>query len=105
MANEKRLIYANAIEAKIEKNFRKLIANQNKPELAAALSYVGDLIIKAPTVDAVDVVRCKECKHFATARWGEKFCKRKQADGVYAELSNLREDDFCSYGERRTENG
>ena len=56
MANEKRLIDANAIEAKIEKSFRKLIANQNRPDLAAALSYVGDLIIEAPTVDAVEVV-------------------------------------------------
>jgi hypothetical protein len=56
MANEKRLIDANAIEAKIEKNFRRLVASQNKPDLAAALSYVGDLIIEAPTVDAVEVV-------------------------------------------------
>ena len=77
MENEKRLIDANAIEAKIEKNFKKLIANQNRPDLSAALSYVGDLIIEAPTVDAVEVVhgrwvqmefwpgggtwRCSEC--------------------------------------------
>lgn len=55
MAN-KRLIDANVVEAKIEKNFRKLIANQKSPDLAAALSYVGDLIIEAPTEDAVEVV-------------------------------------------------
>ena len=48
-------------------------------------------------------VRCKDCKHCRTASWGERFCARKQADGVYAELSNLSEDDFCSYGERRTD--
>ena len=56
---EKRLIDANAIEAKIEKNFRRLVVNQNKPDLAAALSYVVDLIIDAPTVDAVEVVHAR----------------------------------------------
>lgn len=53
---KKRLIDASAVEAKIEKNFRRLVANQNKADLAAALSYVGDLIIDAPTVEAVEVV-------------------------------------------------
>ena len=62
MAQGKRLIDANAVEAKIEKNFRKLIANQNSPQLAAALSYVGDLIIEAPTVAAVEVARIEEVK-------------------------------------------
>ena len=63
--HEKRLIDANAVEAKIEKSFKKLIAHQNRPDLAAALSYVGDLIIEAPTVDAVEVVhgRWKQARY------------------------------------------
>ena len=61
-----------------------------------------DIAIKeAKPVDAVPVVRCKDCKHIRTASWGEKYCVRKQIDGTHAELSNLREDDFCSYGERK----
>jgi hypothetical protein len=56
MASEKRLIDAKVLEAKIEKDFRKLIANQSRADLAAALSYVGDMVIDAPTVDAVEVV-------------------------------------------------
>ena len=51
--------------------------------------------------DIVQVVRCKDCKHCRTASWGEKYCSRKQVDGVYSELSNLSDDDFCSYGERK----
>jgi hypothetical protein len=51
--------------------------------------------------DLQEVVLCKDCKHCRTASWDEKFCTRKQLDGVYAELSNLRDDDFCSYGERK----
>ena len=45
------------------------------------------IIENAPTVDAVPVVRCKECKY-----WDRGDCYR-------LELS--RPDDFCSYGERR----
>lgn len=46
-------------------------------------------INNAPTVDAVPVVRCKDCKY-----WDYGDCYR-------LELS--RPDDFCSYGERRGE--
>lgn len=56
MINENRLIAANVVEARIEKTFKRLVAKQSNPELAAALSYVSDLIVDAPTVDAVEVV-------------------------------------------------
>ena len=62
---------------------------------------VRSFLVKQTKVDAVEVVRCKDCKYCRVASWGERLCARKQTDGVYAELSNLREDDFCSYGERR----
>jgi len=61
----------------------------------AAHSKIQRLIADTPTVDAVPVVRCKDCKHEFGGRcsicW---FQKRKP-------------DDFCSYGERRAgaENG
>ena len=97
MANEKRLIDANAIEAKIEKSFKKLIANQNRPDLAAALSYVGDLIIDAPTVDAEPVVHghwvkynflghdqfaCSECQTLGSPQWKRcPVCEAKMSGG------------------------
>ena len=50
------------------------------------------LIDDAPTVDAVEVVRCKDCKHYDEA---DSFnCK-------YAFMKLRRPDDFCSYGERK----
>jgi hypothetical protein len=69
MASEKRLIDANALEAKIERVFRKLVSNQSRPELAAALSYVGDLVIEAPTVDAFEIPDCKKCAFNYTIAW------------------------------------
>lgn len=51
-----------------------------------------------PTADVVEVVRCKDCKHFCPYE-GEEH------KGDCAELVGLEscvyEDDFCSYGERK----
>ena len=50
-----------------------------------------------PTVDAVEVVRCKDCKHYLLP---QGFCKHDRHD--YQTMSVVQEDDdFCSYGERR----
>ena len=60
-----------------------------------------DIVDEQPTADVVEVVRCEHCLH-----WDD------EKDGVY--VGNLYHccdydgedkspDDFCSYGERRTE--
>ena len=62
------------------------------------------LIEKAPTVDAVVVTRCKDCKHSAlpselTQRYGKPgtlTCHNRRAP---CNRRNVSEDDFCSYGE------
>lgn len=53
---------------------------------------VRDVIRGVPTVDAVPVVRCKDCKKLGT---GE--CPMEQ-DYPWISTDS---DDFCSYGERR----
>ena len=55
----------------------------------------------APTVDAVPVVRCKDCKHKVTTQDGEYNPHDIVCD--YWESDGLEETDFCSYGERRTD--
>ena len=84
MANEKRLIDANAL---IE------MANAE-----GAYGYVDAFqIANAPTVDAVEVIRCRECKH-----WHKEtlFCDYTLY-GEAQERVNWYADDFCSYGERK----
>lgn len=44
-----------------------------------------------PTVDAEPVVHCKDCKW-----WGGGFCVNLKGFGA-------EEDDYCSWGERRTD--
>ena len=64
--------------------------------LEAAVAGLDDL----PTVDAVEVVRCKDCKYYGF--WGKNgvnICERWTADPY--EASEPKEGDFCSYAERR----
>lgn len=66
-----------------------------------------------PTVDAVGVVRCRDCKHAEPYKRMNGatgyYCRCKCSVFEYADrhkYTPVREsDDFCSYGERRTDNG
>ena len=76
-----------------------------------AYGYVdAKQIADAPTVDAVEVVRCRECKY-----WGDEDGKLQDSDGVLFARCKIHnylldgrhtgwcptENDFCSYGERK----
>ncbi|MBR0320020.1 MAG: hypothetical protein IIX10_03080 [Clostridia bacterium] len=52
-----------------------------------------------PTVDAVEVVRCKDCKHRGT----EGDCPMCHDDDWYM-IDNTTDEGFCDRGERREEN-
>ena len=81
-SNEKRLIDAN-----------ELIKEANED---GAYGYVdAKQIADAPTVDAVEVVRCRECKHCDPENY---HCDHPM--GTAAPLKR-KPDDFCSYGERK----
>lgn len=77
---KKRLIDANA-----------LIKEANAD---GAYGYVdAKQIADAPTVDAVEVVRCKDCKYLMFSD-----CYGECGQG---HMGIVRPDDFCSYGERK----
>jgi hypothetical protein len=52
-------------------------------------------IDKAPTIDAVPVVRCLNCKYKGVL-WRETICEHP--NGM---LHKVKPDDFCSYGKRK----
>ena len=67
-------------------------------ELVNNLAIAFDIVVEAPTIDAVSVVRCKDCRHryddgWLEPRWTCDFLKDMR----------LKDDDFCSYGERKGE--
>ena len=78
MTNEKRLIDANA-----------LIEEANAE---GAYGYVDAFqIANAPTVDAVPVVRCRDCKH----RYSDSWCEYVDDDDNF----------YCARGERKDGDG
>lgn len=55
----------------------------------------------APTVDAVPVVRCKDCKHYYEKQWvvgGGSY-----TGCWYQTIANAQPNDFCSRAERKEE--
>lgn len=68
-------------------------------ELRIAARYC-QAIKDAPTIDAVPVVRCKDCRH-----WRDD---NPRANGYHCcyrmhNIFPMKESDFCSRGERRTD--
>lgn len=59
---------------------------------------IDSVMNEQPTIDAVEVVRCKDCKHFNQL---EKGC---DYHGYWYHV-RVEADAFCSYGERRTNEG
>ena len=93
MANEKRLIDANDLKQKAVPHYFDNCC------YAVSVKDIDD----APTVDAVEVVRCKDCKHWKPS--GSVAGNSKddlQPIGGCKWVNFCRKaNDFCSYGERR----
>lgn len=58
------------------------------------------ILDKIPTVDAVEVVRCKDCRFCKKqpTPYGAKMCTNQKWNTEYYPL--VEEDDYCSHGER-----
>lgn len=86
-SNEKRLIDADALLEKMKRTSRYFDVLFDVEEM--------------PTVDAVEVVRCGECKHHY---WEQEPCHGKSIH--YCKLPHMRgvevfKEFFCYYGERK----
>ena len=91
----KRLIDANALK---ERAIRMVTVNSLGNKQHCYFKAVGtDEIDKAPTVDAVEVVRCRDCKHRGT----DDCIFHIKGEPADEELLRKLDNDFCSYGERK----
>ena len=91
---EKRLIDADKIYDAIERRYQVSSGIEHRCERDFL-----DLICASDTVDAVEVVRCRDCKHWDSETW---FCDNHSTFGHHGlEWNMFSEDDFCSYGERK----
>ena len=59
---------------------------------AVMADVVVPICVSTPTVDAVEVVRCKDCKH------ADKCSRNVAMQDTYQMYEKI---DYCSYGERK----
>ena len=98
MTNEKRLIDANVLMRKLSRMI-DYCETDSKVSGLTALFQMGDAIMDCPTVDAVEVVRCKDCicAFMTYDREKVKYCDMFPSDdGVFFD-----KDFYCGYGERK----
>ena len=87
MTNKKRLIF---LDEALSATHNELFWTES--EAAAVRAF----LIKQPTVDAVEVVRCRDCLFGK----GEVICTNPKCTKSYYGCP-VPPDHFCSYGERR----
>ena len=74
-------------------------------------SEVIEAVKDAPTIDAVPVVRCKDCKHYKSTLFCNFHKHRVEKIGTCTRYSfgwgpsMAKPGDFCSYGERKDNDG
>ena len=105
-----RLIDANRLYDAAEE---KYMEDRSKTENVIARAMLSDarrkiqmLIAYAPSVDAIPVVRCKDCKYYRNHPNGLCYLHTEPKEnerGYSGEAVCVEPDDFCSYGERREE--
>ena len=105
MATEKRLIDANALKKRMfnyygcvnEHTCKSNYTGETLMDYEVA-GLIDDCIDDAQTVDAVEVVRCRDCKHQIErgyAQYRYKWCE------VWRRINGMGDDGFCNYGERK----
>lgn len=72
------------------------LAKTTNEAIDLGLSLAMRISRKIPTADVVEVVRCKDCKHYTSK--GTCACDQWLFDDVNIDVML---NDFCSYGERR----
>ena len=95
-----RLIDADALMDVIRQHEYRLATKQGSIDYGMFTLGIQQAVDEQPTVDAVEVVRCKDCKHYKpqkkSAHWENRanYCNR-------VVTIKMQPDDFCSYGERK----
>ena len=83
---------------------RYIDADAELERLPDDLPYKGSVkrvLIQATAVDAVEVVRCKDCRYYGKSDFDGEILYGCEANGG---LLDCDPNSFCSYGERREEN-
>jgi len=101
-----RLIYANALKEWLgcdgDNKYRSMIMHE-----------IADRIDEQPTIDAVPVVRCKDCVHYKPKDAMTPGNNRMRCDHpcldydieCYDQWLDVEPDDYCKHGKWKTDGG
>lgn len=92
-----RLIDADALIEKFNEkaNMAECLVDERTAERFATFCALSDAVEQMPTVDAVQVIRCKDCTFGRYIDHGHMHCLHPCG------LTTNMTDDFCSYAERK----
>ena len=93
---ERRLIDANELMDVIRRHEYRLATKQGSIDYGMFTIGIQQSVDEQPTVDAVEVVRCKDCKYWQDNNDGYPHEECRWGNGETPDP-----DDFCSYGERK----
>ena len=79
-------------------DINKAIAEIDKGDLLIGnnAEWAKEILYRTPTADVVEVVRCKDCKHWENGKQYEPYC-----NNVKNLFEEMKPDDYCSYGEKK----
>ena len=89
-----RLIDADALIRRAVERYKQMMGT----DIGHGMGIIASMITDAPTVDAEEVVRCRDCKYIYFNK-AYNSCLCRNTNGL---TSHLKADYFCSYGERKT---
>ena len=102
-----KLISADALREEMNEYILPLTEN-NLMGAADVFYRTVHLLEESPAVDAVEVVRCRDCKYAILLRKPEgkliADCWIRKMNSEDEQFCMVSGDDFCSWGERREEN-
>lgn len=87
-----RLIDADKLRAWLVKAGRFLKLQDDKRTASHAIGKIIDHVDKTPAVDAVPVVRCRECRYYAASGATTSFCIHPGG------MKFTSDSDYCSRG-------
>ena len=90
------LIDKDELLATLEQDINvSVTGEENMEAVRRCLQEILDDVKESPVVDAVEVIRCKDCKYYTGYE-----CQRSKVSNIRV-ITN--EDDYCSRAERKEE--
>lgn len=102
---EQRLIDANKLEANMYHEAFETDTDMQKWDSGCWIRYkmFENQIEKMPTVDAVEVVRCKDCKYLNIINKAPLYAYCGKSNYIFHLFEEDTREHFCSWGEKELE--